>query len=70
MALAKIGEPTAVMFCVEPKATVLSSPAEDRSTQSRCARLNGISSRSMAKKYCRKNSPRLENRYRNRPITG
>jgi hypothetical protein len=29
MALAKIGEPAAVMFCVEPNATVLSTPAED-----------------------------------------
>ena len=36
----------------------------------RSARLNGISSLSMAKKYCLKNSPMCSNRYRNRPTTG
>ena len=41
-----------------------------RYTQLRSARLNGSSSRSMAKKYWRKNSPRCSKKYRKRPITG
>ena len=67
---AKIGVPGTLIFRVEPKATVFPTPFDARPTQSRCARLNGSSSRSIAKKYCRKNSPSSENRCRNRPITG
>ena len=40
---------------------MLSLPFAARLIQSRSARLNGISSRSIAKKYCRKNSPSVVN---------
>ena len=42
---------------VEPKATVFSISLAARYTQERCARLKGISSRSMVKKYWRKKVP-------------
>ena len=53
------GVPVGVIFFVEPKAMVLSSALDDLFTHSRSARLKGISSLSIAKKYCLKNSPRV-----------
>ena len=69
-ALTKITAPASFSGLVEPKAIVLSAPCVAASIQLRCARLNGISSRSSAKKYCRKNSPALVKTFRNRPMTG
>ncbi len=54
----------------EPKAVVESTFLAARYSQLRSARLNGSSSRSMAKKYWRKNSPICSKMYRNRPTTG
>jgi hypothetical protein len=49
--LAKITVPTGLRFLVDPNATVVSVLLAALCTQSRSARLNGISSLSIAKKY-------------------
>ena len=49
--------PAGDRFLVEPTLTVKSTPPDDFQTHSGSARLNGISSRSIAKKYCRNNTP-------------
>jgi hypothetical protein len=60
--LAKITVPTGLRFLVDPNATVVSVLLAALCTQSRSARLNGISSLSIAKKYWRKNSPTKHDR--------
>jgi hypothetical protein len=67
---AKITVPTGLRFLVDPNATVVSVLLAALCTQSRSARLNGISSLSIAKKYWRKNSPKLEKILRKCPTTG
>ena len=68
--LANITLLAADRLLVDPKAMVLSVFLAARLTHVRSARLKGISSRSMAKKYWRKNSPSVTKRSRNRPMTG
>ena len=70
MSLANSAVPGIDRFRVEPNATVLPRPLPVRWIHLRWARLNGISSRSMAKKYWRKNSPSWVNSTRKRPSTG
>ena len=60
-ALTKNGRPSACRSRVEPKALVFSTSLAARYTHMRCARLNGISSRSLEYRYWRKNSPRCRN---------
>ena len=61
-ALTKMMLPGSLMLLVEPNPMVPPSSLASRYTQERIARLKGISSRSLAKKYWRKYSPWRSNR--------